>query len=64
MKLTCRKLLCQDNWSNWQNSEFLQLDQYHAQNMIGEPTPASDGDTIFYLVWMYTIKAVDGCKKA
>jgi hypothetical protein len=47
MKLTCRKLLCQDDWSDWQKSKFLQLDQYHAQNMFGKPTPASDGDAIF-----------------
>jgi hypothetical protein len=32
--------------------------------MFGEPTPASDGDAIFYLVWMYTTKAVKGHKKA
>jgi hypothetical protein len=32
--------------------------------MFGEPTPALDGDAIFYLVWTYTIKAVDGREKA
>jgi hypothetical protein len=64
MKITCRKLLCQEDWSDWQNSKFLQLDQHHAQIMFGEPTPASDRDATFYLVWMYTIKAVDGHKKA
>jgi hypothetical protein len=26
MKLTCGKLLRQDDWSEWQTSEFLQLD--------------------------------------
>ncbi len=30
MKLTRGKLLRQDDWSDWQTSEFLQLDQYDA----------------------------------
>ncbi len=28
MKLTRGKLLHQDDWTDWQDSEFLQLDQY------------------------------------
>jgi hypothetical protein len=37
MKLTRGKLLCQDDWSKWQTSEFLQLDQYDSQDMFGSP---------------------------
>jgi hypothetical protein len=37
MRLTHGKLLRQDNWCNWQASEFLQLDQYDAQKMFGLP---------------------------
>jgi hypothetical protein len=32
--------------------------------MFGGPTSASDGDAIFYRMWMYTIKVVNGRKKA
>ncbi len=64
MKLTHGKLLCQDNWSAWQTSEFLQPDQYDAQNMSGSPTAVESNEAVFPLVWSYGIKAVDGRKKA
>jgi len=37
MRLTRRKLLQQDDWTDWQGSEYLQLDQYDAQGKFGEP---------------------------
>jgi len=40
MKLTRGKLLQQDDWTNWQASEYLQLDQYNAQGMFGTPCSA------------------------
>jgi hypothetical protein len=64
MKLTRGKLLQQDDWTDWQDSKFLQLDQYAAQGMFGAPVKASKDDAIFHLVWTYAIKAVDGRKKA
>jgi hypothetical protein len=64
MKLTRGKLLQQDNWSDWQDSEYLQLDQYDAQGMFGDPVDSKEEDAIFHLVWTYTINAVDGRKKA
>ena len=64
MKLTRSKLQQEDDWSDWQESEYLQLDQYNAQGMFGKPVPAKDDDAIFHLIWTYTIKAVDGHKKA
>jgi hypothetical protein len=36
MCLTRGKLLKQDDWHDWQASEFLQLDQYDAQGMFGD----------------------------
>jgi hypothetical protein len=33
MKLTRGKLLQQDDWTDWQDLEFLQLDQYNTQGM-------------------------------
>jgi len=62
MKLTRGKLLQQNDWTDWQDSEYLQLNQYDARGMFG--TPVVEKDAIFHLVWTYAIKAVDGCKKA
>jgi hypothetical protein len=64
MKLTQGKLLQQDDWTDWQDSEYLQLDQYDTQGMIGTPVAPTEDDAIFHLVWTYAVKAVDGRKKA
>jgi hypothetical protein len=64
MKLTRGKLIQQEDWNGWQDSEYLQLNQYNAQGMFGHPVAASEGDAIFHLVWTYNIKAVDSRKKA
>jgi hypothetical protein len=64
MRLTREKFLNQDDWSDWQGSEYLQLDQYDAQGMFGEPVAVTQEDAVFHLVWTYGIKAVDGRKKA
>ena len=64
MKLTRGKLLCQDDWSDWQESEYLQLDQYDSQGMFGDPVAVEADDAIFHLVWTYAIKALDRWKKA
>jgi hypothetical protein len=63
MKLTRGKLLQQDDWLDWQDSEYLQLNQYSAQRMFGDPVASKEDDAIFHLVWTYTIKN-DGRKKA
>ena len=64
MKLTRGKLLRQEDWNDWQESEFLQLNQYDAQNMFGSPVAVESTEAVFNLVWSYGIKAVDGRKKA
>jgi hypothetical protein len=64
MRLTRGKLLKQDDWQDWQDSEFLQLDQYDAQGMFGDPVAVDKDDAVFYLVWTYGVKALDGRKKA
>jgi hypothetical protein len=63
MKLTRGKLMNQANWTDWQVSEYIQLDQYNTQGMFSNPVTAADDDVIFHLVWMYSIKAVNGWKK-
>ncbi len=64
MKLTRGKLLQQDDWTDWQESEYLQLDQYNTQGMFGNPVAPTNEDAIFHLVWTYAVKAVDSPKKA
>ena len=64
MKLTRGKLLRQDDWSDWQTSEYLQLDQCDAQDMFGSPVVVESNEAVFNLVWSYGIKAVDARKKA
>ena len=63
-KLTRGVLLKQSDWNEWQQSEFLQLDQYELQGMFGTPTLVSNGNAVFNLVWTYAVKEVDGRKKA
>jgi len=64
MKLTRGKLLRQDDWSEWQTSEFLQLDQYDSQDMFGSPEAVESNEAVFNLVWLYGIKVLDARKKA
>jgi len=51
MKLTSGKLLKQDDWEEWKQSEYLQLDQYEEQGMFGAPIDPKTDDPIFYVVW-------------
>jgi hypothetical protein len=62
--LTRGKLLKQEDWSDWEASEFLQLDQYNAQGMFGDPVKVLKDDAVFFLVWTYGVKTLDGRKKA
>jgi hypothetical protein len=64
MRLTRGKLIKQPDWNEWQESEFLQLDQYDAQGMFGSPVTQAEGMAVFHSVWTYAIKAVDARKKA
>ena len=50
MKLTRGKLLRQDDWTDWQTSEYLQLDQYDAQGMFGDPVAVNKDNAVFFLV--------------
>ena len=54
------------DWSDWEQSEFLQLDQYEQQNMFGTPGPLptdSSDFSVLPMIWVYLIKT-DGRKKA
>jgi hypothetical protein len=63
-KLTRGKLVKQEDWNDWQASEWKQLDQYYEQLMFGKPTYVKDRSQVFHLVWTYMIKDVDKRKKA
>ena len=47
MKLTRGKLLQQDDWTDWQTSEFLQLDQYDTEGMFGNSSSPERGRCYF-----------------
>jgi hypothetical protein len=64
MRLTRGRLQKQDDWEEWKQSEYLQLDQYEEQGKFGAPIDPKTDDPIFYLVWTYTVKQADGRKKA
>ncbi len=64
MCLTRGKLLKQPDWDEWQTLEYLQLDQYNAQGMFGQPVPIHNNMAVFHSVWTYVIKALDSQKKA
>jgi len=58
-KLTRRNLLLRDEWSAWQHSECLQLDQYDTQHTFGTPCSPPTNANIFHLLWTYTINDCD-----
>jgi hypothetical protein len=64
MRLTHGKLFKGPDWMEWQDSEYLQLDQYNAQGMFGQPTLVNDDAAVFHTVWTYNVKALYHCKKA
>ncbi len=63
-KLTRRILLQQEDWDEWRESEFTQLDQYAKQYLFGKPCPIKSKSAVFNLIWTYVIKELDGRKKA
>jgi hypothetical protein len=64
IRLTHGCLLKQDDWMDWQTSEYLQLNQYADHGCFSAPTPVDKDNVVFHLVWTYNIKTLDGCKKA
>ena len=64
VKLTQGKLLRHEDWPDWQDSEYLQLDQYDSQGKFGDPVAVEEDDAIIHLVWTYAIQALDRRKEA
>ncbi len=61
--LTRRKIKKMDCWPEWEKSEHKQLDQYHSQQMFGEPCQLPAGANVLDLLWAYLVKT-DSTKKA
>ena len=64
--MTRANLMKQDDWPDWEQSEFLQLNQYEKQEMFGPPgsIPSDENEySILPMIWVYLIKT-DGRKKA
>jgi hypothetical protein len=57
-------LLKQSDWNKWQDSEYLQLNQYYDQGMFGTPQWVDDDSAVFHTVWTYIIKVLNGRMKA
>jgi hypothetical protein len=64
LKLTRGKLRKQSDWDDWLQVEWLQLDQYDEQGMFSTHVLCTDPTTVFFLVWTYFQKVLDGRKKA
>ena len=64
MCLTRGRLLKQDDWTDWQDSEYLQMNQHDSKGMFGNPVLITPDDAVFHLVWTYNVKALDDRKKA
>jgi hypothetical protein len=47
MKITRGKLIKQPDWDEWLTSEYLQLDQYDAQGMFGDPVEVDSDAAVF-----------------
>ena len=57
-KLTHGRLMRRDDWKDWEQSEFLQLDQYEIQDMFSDPTmlPPNETFNVLPMIWNYLIK--------
>ena len=64
--LTSATLMKQKDWPDWDQSEFLQLNQYETQQMFSSPGPIPldiKDYSILPMIWIYLVKT-DGRKKA
>ncbi len=55
-QLTQGHFILQDDWHEWNSSEYTQLNQYEAQGMFGSPTMVSSEDAEFNLVWTMQLR--------
>jgi hypothetical protein len=62
-KFNRRTLQKQLDWKDWLTAEWIQLDNYAKQNMFGTPCTAPIYASIFFWVWLYSIKPHNNDRK-
>jgi hypothetical protein len=62
-KFNCRTLQKQLDWKDWLASEWIQLDNYANQNMFGTPCAAPIDVSVFFWIWLYSIKPKENDRK-
>jgi hypothetical protein len=62
-KFNRRSLQKQSDWPEWRDSEWIQLDNYDKQGMFGIPCTAPLDASIFFWVWLYSIKPHENNRK-
>jgi hypothetical protein len=63
LKTTHGVLQKQDDWFEWQQLDFLQLNQYELQHMFGDPLIVLNGSAVFTLVWTYVVRRLIDIKR-
>jgi hypothetical protein len=58
-----RSLQKQSDWPEWRDSEWVQLDNYSKQGIYGTPCTAPIDASIFFWVWLYSIKPHENNRK-
>ena len=58
-----KQLLKKEDWCEWEQSKWLQLDQYECQGIFGAPCAQPTGSRIFNIVWTYCTKMVGTNKR-
>jgi hypothetical protein len=51
------------NWNEWQDAKLIQLDNYGKQNMFDPPCTAPIDASIFFWIWIYSIKPHENNQK-
>jgi hypothetical protein len=62
-KFNRRSLQKQSDWPEWRDSEWIQLNNYDKQGMFGIPCTAPFDASIFFWVWLYSIKPHENNRK-
>ena len=60
---TKKQLLQRDDWPEWEQSQFKQLDQYWNQGMFSNPVPLPHNANALHMLWRFNLKMC-GTKKS
>jgi hypothetical protein len=62
-KFNRHSLQKQSDWPEWRDSKWVQLENYDKQGMFGTPCTAPINASIFFWVWLYSIKPHENNRK-